>query len=414
MPVLHDVSLTLAPGELVGLIGPNGCGKSTLLRCLTRTLRIVSGSITLDGRDLMAWSPREAACRIAFVPQQEAALFEFTVRDLVLMGRHPHLQRWKGETDSDYRIVHDALASADLLHLADRPVTRLSGGEHRRVLLARALAQQTPLLLLDEPTAHLDVTHQVDLLTLVREQTRGEGQGALAALHDLNQAAEFCDRLVLMCDGRIVAAGEPEAVLTPANLRSAYNADARIGCNPATGRPMLLAVAAPHRAPNSNGARAHVICGGGTGIGVLGKLVRAGFTVTAGVLNALDSDCSAATALSIDTSVEAPFSPIGAESRAAAARMIAAADVVLITPLPVGLGNLANIELAAEAQAAGKPVVLLGDASYAARDFTGGEATALLQRLASGGAQYASVEDWIAADTDANTGATRSETSIAI
>src|SRR5262249_12474211 len=154
---------------------------------------------------------------------------------------YPHRQRFRGETEEDHQQVNRALAEADIYHLKERPVTRLSGGEHRRVLLARALAQQTPLLLLDEPTAHLDVTHQVELLVLAQRLTRQEQQvGVLAALHDLNQAAEFCDRLVLLSAGRILADGPPEAVLTAGNLRAAYGADAQIGRNPATGRPTIL------------------------------------------------------------------------------------------------------------------------------------------------------------------------------
>jgi iron complex transport system ATP-binding protein len=398
-PVLHEVSVTLGQGELVGLIGPNGCGKSTLLRCLSRTLRISSGTLQLDGRDIMAWPPREAARRLAFVPQQEAALFEFTVRDLVLMGRYPHLERWKGETERDYKIVMQALADADILHLADRPVTQLSGGEHRRVLLARALAQQTPLLLLDEPTAHLDVTHQVELLTLVRQQTRSQGQGALAALHDLNQAAEFCDRLILMRSGHIIAQGAPEAVLTAANLRTAYNAEGQIGSNPVTGRPMLLTVHALRQTTGEAGTRrVHVICGGGTGVGTLGTLVRCGYRVTAGVLNEMDSDQTAAEALGIETAVEAPFSPIGTAARKAAANLMAHAETVMITPVPFGNGNLANLELALEAQANGVDVVLLGAGDLHARDYAAGAAAVLFQRLiANGAVTHPTLEDWIAA-----------------
>jgi iron complex transport system ATP-binding protein len=397
-PVLNDVSVVLSQGEFVGLIGPNGCGKSTLLRCISRILRVRSGSILLDGRDILNWSPRDIARRLAFVPQQEGALFEFTVRDLVLMGRHPHLERWQGETARDYTVVMQALADADILHLADRPVTQLSGGEHRRVLLARALAQQTPLLLLDEPTAHLDVTHQVELLTLVQRHTRAQGLGALAALHDLNQAAEFCDRLILMCRGRIVAQGTPAEVLTAPNLRMAYDARAQIGSNPITGRPMLLTVRpARDGAAEIGGPRVHVICGGGTGVEVLGALVRAGISVSAGVLNQLDSDQAAGEALGIAMAVEAPFSPIGPEARAACSALIADAETVMITPVPVGYGNLANLEIALEAQAGGSSIILLGDSEFTERDHANGAAAALFHRLMAAGAlRYERLEDWMA------------------
>ena len=239
--VLDAVTVAVEAGEFVGLLGPNGCGKSTLLRVLSRVLRPRRGTILLEGQPLERRSSLEIARCIAFVPQLEPAQFDFTVWDIVLMGRHPHLIRFQGETEADFEKVHQALREADVQHLIDRPITQLSGGEHRRVLLARALAQDTPLLLLDEPTAHLDVTHQAELMALVQRLTRQERPvGALAALHDLNQAAEYCDRMVLLCAGQVVATGTPEAVLTTANLRLAYGAEAQIGQNPITGKPMIL------------------------------------------------------------------------------------------------------------------------------------------------------------------------------
>lgn len=238
--ILQAVSVAVETGQFVGLLGPNGSGKSTLLRVLTRVLSPRLGTIHLDGREIARWTPLEIAKRVAFVPQQEPAAFDFTVREVVLMGRYPHHARFRGDTAEDHAIVDRALQECDALALQDRPVTQLSGGEHRRVLLARALAQQTPLLLLDEPTAHLDVTHQAELLVTVRRLCREENKGALAALHDLNQAAEFCDRLVLVSRGRVIAEGTPEAVMTPDHMRLAYQAEACIGPNPITGRPMLL------------------------------------------------------------------------------------------------------------------------------------------------------------------------------
>ena len=247
--ILHSVSVGVATGEFVGLLGPNGCGKSTLLRVLSGVLRPRHGAVSLEGRDLLQWTATERAQRIAFVPQSETAAFDFSVRDIVLMGRYPHRQKFKSETARDYEIVALALVDADISHLADRPVTELSGGEHRRVLLARALAQQTPLLLLDEPTAHLDITHQAELLLLTRRLMRERGIGVMAALHDLNQAAEYCDRLILMRGGEIVAEGTPEATLTADNLRQVYNAEAQIGANPATGRPFIFALRPLSHAP---------------------------------------------------------------------------------------------------------------------------------------------------------------------
>jgi iron complex transport system ATP-binding protein len=394
--VLEAVGVTVEAGEFVGLIGPNGCGKSTLLRVLSYMLRPRYGTILLDGKPMAQWPTREIARRMAFVPQEEPAVFDFTVRELVLMGRHPHHTRFQGDTAEDYACVARALADADILHLADRPITQLSGGEHRRALLARALAQQTPLLLLDEPTAHLDVTHQVELLTLVQRLTRERNVGALAALHDLDQAAGFCDRLVLLCAGRLIAEGVPETVLTPAHLRTAYDAYAQIGRNPATGRPMLFAIhPARDEATLPAARRVHVVCGGRSGVGVMGTLLRNGFRVSAGVLNRLDSDQEAAEALGIEVVLEAPFSAIGPTTRADCAALMARAQTLIVTPVAFGHGNLANLELVAEAQAQGKPVLLLGDAAFAGRDYTGGAATALLERLLAQGAQrYDRLEDW--------------------
>ncbi len=237
--VLHSLSLYLSAGEFVGLLGQNGCGKSTLLRAITHTLPLRSGSVTLDGKPLTQWTTLERAQRIAFVPQKEPTHFEFTVYDVVLMGRYPHTPRGS-LTENDFQSATRAMQETDILPLAERLITELSGGEHRRVLLARALAQETPLLLLDEPIAHLDIAHQISILDKIRSLAHSQNRGALAALHDLNQAAEFCDRLILMEAGRILAEGTPNEVLTTKNLRAAYHIDAEIATNPKTGRPYLL------------------------------------------------------------------------------------------------------------------------------------------------------------------------------
>ncbi len=238
--VLHAISLHLDAGELVGLIGPNGSGKSTLLRVLTHALPARTGEVLLDGRPVSSFRARERARHIAFVPQTEPALFDFTAWEVVLMGRYAHVAGLAGEKEQDFEAARQAMQEADVSHLALRPITALSGGEHRRVLIARALAQQAPVLLLDEPTAHLDLSHQSRLLTVLRELVERDGTAVLAALHDLNLAAEFCDRLILLQNGRIAAEGAPGEVLQEAVLAEVYGAGLRVACRPDAGRPIVL------------------------------------------------------------------------------------------------------------------------------------------------------------------------------
>lgn len=394
--VLTDVSVHLDAGEFVGLIGPNGCGKSTLLRVLTMTLPARQGRIMLDGQPLSGMSRLEIARRIAFVPQQEPAAFDFTVREVVLMGRYPHRRRGLGDTEADFALVRQILAETDLLALADRPVTRLSGGEHRRVLIARALVQQTPLMLLDEPTVHLDPTHQVELMQRLHDLTRQRNIGALAALHDLNQAAEYCDRIVLMAAGSILAVGSPKEALTSENLRIAYAADTQIGNNPVTGRLSVFALR-PLRThpPSASLPRVHVVCGGGSGVALLGALVQHGFAVTAGVLNRLDSDQIAAESLNLETAVDDPFTAVSPAVKMRCAQMMQQADIVLVTDVPFGRGNIANLELVEAAQQAGKQVVLFGKTPFSERDFCGGVAREIFDRLIANRAiPLLRIEDW--------------------
>ncbi|MEV0616401.1 ABC transporter ATP-binding protein [Nonomuraea sp. NPDC050404] len=212
--IVHEADLLVDDGEFVGLVGPNGCGKSTLLRTVYRALRPAAGLIAVDGDDVHRLPAREAARRTAVVAQETPADLDFTVAEIVLMGRTPY----KPDAVADEKLCGLALDRVGLAGAADRIFATLSGGEKQRVLLARALAQQTRLLLLDEPTSHLDIRHQLELLHLVREQ----GIATLAVLHDLNQAAAFCDRLYVMNAGRIVAGGPPEQVLTPDLISEVY------------------------------------------------------------------------------------------------------------------------------------------------------------------------------------------------
>ncbi|HOA23259.1 MAG: heme ABC transporter ATP-binding protein [Aggregatilineales bacterium] len=232
--ILRGVTAELHAGELVGLIGPNGAGKTTLLKALGGLIGLTGGEVRLLGQPLTAYSPREIARVVAHVPQVTVTEFAFTVREIVLMGRSPHLGRFQLEQASDREIAARAMARMHVDHLADRIVTTLSGGERQRVFIARALAQQPRVLLLDEPTANLDVKHQLDVLETAARLAREENLGIIAAIHDLNLAAHYCDRLVLLEAGRVLADNAPEAVLTPQNLSRAFEVQAHVYRDPYT------------------------------------------------------------------------------------------------------------------------------------------------------------------------------------
>jgi len=375
--VLCELSLAARAGELVGLIGPNGSGKSTLLRVLSRVLPCWSGSVTVRGRLLPDYAPTELARVLAYVPQTEPALFDFTVRQVVMMGRHPHIPRMAAATASDYEHTNRAMALTDVAHLSDRPITMLSGGEHRRVLIARALAQDCPVLLLDEPTAHLDLTHQAGVLRLLARQCRTERTAVVAALHDLNLAADHCDRLLLLAHGRILADGSPDAVLRPEPLRDAYGADVQVARNPLTGHPFVVPADPEPAAPGGKRPRVHLICGGGSGSDIMAEMVRGGYTVSAGVLNRLDTDEQTASALGVTCALEQPFSPIGDAACAEAESLALQADVVVVSSLAVGRGNVRNLQVAGLAADRGIPLILVSESPIAARDFVQGAATSL-------------------------------------
>lgn len=230
-PVLHDVDFDVAAGSLFGIIGPNGSGKSTMLKILHGTLSPASGSVYLEGRPLETLPRAQLARRMAFVPQQEDAIFPFSVLATVLLGRHPYRSGPGFETDEDLRHAVNALQLLELQHLRSRSLPTLSGGERHRVMIARALAQDTPILLLDEPTAHLDVYHQHAVFALLRALCRNRGRTVVCVTHELTLASAYCDHLLLLGEGRVHAHGAVSDVLTAAHLASCYRVHAEVeGC----------------------------------------------------------------------------------------------------------------------------------------------------------------------------------------
>ena len=237
--VLDGVSLDVRAGEIVGLVGPNGAGKSTLLRAVTGLAALRGGEIRVGGDGLEALARRELARRVAVVQQLAEAPATLRVRQLALLGRHPHLGLLSRESARDHAIAEDALREAGCLELAGRELGTLSGGERRRAFIARALAQQAPLLLLDEPTANLDAGAQHEVLELVADLAR-RGSGVVLVVHDLTLAIAYCDRLVLLDRGVVVASGPPEDVITPEIVGRLYGAAVTVVAHPLTGAPLVL------------------------------------------------------------------------------------------------------------------------------------------------------------------------------
>ena len=236
---LAPLSLDIARGEILGVIGPNSAGKTTLIRLLTRVVRPSAGAILLDGRPLAALSASVLAREVAVVPQELPHAFPFTVAQLVLMGRYPHAPGRYFESAQDRAVACAALDATGVLELAELPLDELSGGERQRAVLARALAQEPRLLVLDEPTAHLDLRYQAEVVGLLRRVNRERGMTVILVAHDLNLAAEVCDRLLLLAGGRVARLGPPEQVLDEETLRSVYGCEVIVDKAPATARPRV-------------------------------------------------------------------------------------------------------------------------------------------------------------------------------
>ena len=230
--IVKQASLQVRDNAFVGLLGPNGSGKTTLLKSIYRVLKPSGGVVYIDGADIRTMSHRETAKRMGVVSQFNNLSFDFTVEEMVLMGRAPHKRAFDRDTEEDYRIAEDALRRVDMLDFRDRSFITLSGGEKQRIILARALAQQVEMLILDEPTNHLDIKYQIQIMDVVKSM----GVGVLAALHDLNLTLMYCSYVYVLKDGRIVAHGNTEEVITEQLIRDVYEVDCSVSRHPVSGK----------------------------------------------------------------------------------------------------------------------------------------------------------------------------------
>jgi iron complex transport system ATP-binding protein len=385
--VLQDVSLQVKPGDFVGILGPNGSGKSTLLKSISRVLKPHGGSILLDKSDIYSMKHVDVAKTMAVVPQESAVGFNFSVMDVVLMGRNPHLGPFEMETQKDMAIAKKAMELTNTWSFANRFINELSGGERQRVIIARALAQEPKILLLDEPMTHLDIINQLEVMDLVKSLCVKDNLIVMTVIHDLNMAARYCNSAIMLKGGTVFASGKIGEVLTSDNIREVFEVEAIVRNNFVTNSLYVIPIS-PKKLCAEKKCAIHVICGAGTGTLVMKTLVDEGYVVTAGVLNYLDSDYETCELLKIPAVTDAPFSPITDKADAENMKMINDASMVVVTSVPFGSGNLRNLEAAKEALKQGIPTYVIDEVPIEYRDFTGGKATELMLDLKRSGATF--------------------------
>ncbi len=344
--IVDSIDLAVGRGELVGIIGPNGAGKTTLIRLLSGGLTPTAGEVRLSGRPLRELSARERARRVAYMSQESAQALPFTVMEVLLMGRYPHLGRFERESASDLERAHEILAAVGLRGFENRIMAELSGGERQLVLFAKALVQETDVLMLDEPSSSLDIGHQDRIFSMTQAIARG-GRAVVASVHNLSVAAEYCTRLVLLDRGTVAASGPAEAVIRPELLDRVYGV--RTLVTPSTATGSLTVTVVPGRALGRT-TRVHLIGGAGSAVNLTRELYRMGYRLSGGIAHEYDSDEKLWRSLALYVESVGAFSRISDDDVARASRTVEESDVTILCSFPVGTGNLGNLKLARHAR----------------------------------------------------------------
>jgi iron complex transport system ATP-binding protein len=373
--VLENINFSAKGGDFIGVIGPNASGKSTLLKSISKVLKPHTGVVLLNERDVHTLKSAEIAKNLAVVPQESMISFAFTALDVVLMGRTPHLNRFEMEGTKDLAIAKKAMELTNAWHLRERPIDTLSGGEKQRIIIARALAQEPKVLLLDEPTHHLDINHQIEILDLIKRLNKEQRIVVIAVFHDLNIASHYCDRLILLYKRRIFATGGARDVLTRENIEKVYGIKVTVKRDDISGR--LFIHPQRKRMIKEARARVHIVAGSGSAVSLMNELVDNGYNVSLGVINIGDSDYITAKALELDVIEEKPFSHITEKSYEKNLELIEQADYVILTNIPIGFANIKNLKAAGKAQ----NLIIIEKEPIEKRDYTKGEATKLYHEL---------------------------------
>jgi iron complex transport system ATP-binding protein len=392
-PILDNISFDISQGSFVSVLGPNGAGKSTLVNIISKVLKDFKGNVSIVGKDLKQMSSRELAQNIAVVPQYTNPSFGFTVEEMVMMGRHTYISRFGGERPEDYRVVREVLEKTSTTQFANRRFTQLSGGEKQRVVIAQALAQESPILLLDEPTSHLDINFQIELMNLFSKLNREEGKTVVGIFHDINLAIQNSSQIMLLKDGSIFGFDKPGKIINRYNLKSVFHSDIFVGKNPITQKIYVSPVFDPgdtfkllESEKEKKSIRIHIIGGGGAASPVLNLLNNYGYQLSCGVVNTFDTDMNTCEMLDIPYVVEAPFSPISLASQNRNIEFIKESDLLILPEIEFGNGNFSNLVSVKEALSLNKKVFVIDNEDIKGRDHTGGKAKILYRKILSGGA----------------------------
>ena len=376
-PILESINAQFGKGHLYGILGPNGCGKTTLLNIMSGILTQKQGEIIINSESISNWSYKERAKNIAYVQQKTIeAEFDFTVEDIIMMGRYSYINRFSQSTHEDKQKVQNIIKDFSLEALKDRRFDQLSGGEQQKVMVARAFAQEAKILLLDEPISHLDINFQLEFMSMFK-RIIAQGIIVIVVLHDLNLAAQFCDSILFLKDGRIQSFGSVEATMTTQNIWNIYNINTVIKRSPITNSIYVIPIH-QHDLKQLEGdeeaaisslykKKIHMFAGGGVIQTLLPKLTQ--YILSVGVVPVLDDDFTLAQQLEVDIISEAPFSSISDRSKTKLRDQLDISDIIILPEIPFGNGNVANLEILA-AHEKEIPIYIIENTSFESRDFT--------------------------------------------
>ena len=388
--VLSDMSFTCRDNRITGIIGPNGCGKTTVLKIIAGFLKPKSGRVYYNNKTTDSLNSIELAKLRAVVEQSVYSPFSFPVYDYVMLGRTPYQKNFTADSEEDHRIVTESLKDTGMLSFQTRKINELSGGELQRVMIARALAQEPEYLLLDEPTSHLDIRHQLEMMKLLSDISKDKS--VLCIIHEINQASAYCDDIVLTKDGYVLKEGKSSEVLKTDNIGDVFGVLAMQFKHPQGGRNQFI-FSLPPENKSEKRLRIHVITGEGRGRQIILSLKSAGFLVTAGILNIGDQDYDTCISSGIKTVSAPPFSRYSDSEVANLKKMCDEADAIVFIATNVGFGNLANLETALNYIGKKEFFFVNTDINFKKSDMTKGRATEIYNLMSKNAKVISNVDE---------------------